>query len=111
MSPAVADDADKGEQIFKRCKTCHQIGEGAKNTVGPQLNGIVGRHAGSVDGYNYSKANKKAAEDGLVWTDENLMEYLKDPRKFMPGTKMVFAGLRDDDDREDVIAYLKKFSK
>src|SRR5690606_37568874 len=101
VTPAAAQDAENGEQIYRRCKACHQIGEGARNTVGPQLNDIVGRAAGSVEGYNYSKANRKAAEDGLVWTEENLMEYLENPRSFMRGTKMAFAGLRDEQDRKD----------
>jgi cytochrome c len=111
LGPAAAQDAENGEQVFRKCRACHQIGEGARNTVGPQLNNIVGRTAGSVEGYNYSKANKKAADDGLVWTEENLMAYLEDPRKFMPGTKMVFPGLRDEKERKDVIAFLKKFSQ
>ncbi|SRR5690606_10800683 len=111
LSPAAAQDAENGEQVFRKCRACHQVGDGAKNTVGPQLNGIVGRVAGGVDGFNYSKANRKAAEEGLVWTEENLMAYLENPRKFMPGTKMAFAGLRDEQERKDVIAFLKKFSQ
>jgi cytochrome c len=111
LSPAAAQDAENGEQVFRKCRACHQIGDGAKNTVGPQLNDIVGRVAGGVDGFNYSKANRKAAEEGLVWTEENLMAYLENPRKFMPGTKMAFAGLRDEQERKDVIAFLKKFSQ
>lgn len=110
MSPAAAQDAENGEQVFRKCRACHQIGDGAKNTVGPMLNDIVGRQAGSVEGYNYSKANKDAGAGGLVWTEENLMEYLEDPRKFMPRNKMAFAGLRDEQDRKDVVAFLKKFS-
>ncbi len=111
LSPAAAQDAENGEQVFRKCRACHQIGDGAKNTVGPQLNDIVGRVAGGVDGFNYSKANRKAGEEGLVWTEENLMAYLENPRKFMPGTKMAFAGLRDEQERKDVIAFLKKFSQ
>ncbi len=111
LSPAAAQDAENGEQVFRKCRACHQVGDGAKNTVGPQLNDIVGRVAGGVDGFNYSKANRKAAEEGLVWTEENLMAYLENPRKFMPGTKMAFAGLRDEQERKDVIAFLKKFSQ
>ena len=110
VGPAAAD-ADDGEQVFKKCRACHQIGDGAKNAVGPMLNGIVGRPAGSVEGYNYSKANKEAGAAGLVWTEEKLDEYLKNPKAFMPKNKMAFAGLKDDKDREDVIDYLEKFSK
>ena len=90
LGPAAAQDAENGEQVFRKCRACHENGEAAKNSVGPQLKNIVGRAAGSVEGYNYSKANRKAADEGLVWTEENLMAYLEDPRKFMPGTKMVF---------------------
>jgi len=111
VSPAIADDAEKGEQVFRKCRVCHQVGDSAKNTVGPQLNDIVGRHAGTIEGFNYSAAMKTAGEEGLVWNEENLMKYLKNPREFLPKNKMAFAGLKDDDDREDVIAYLKKFSK
>lgn len=111
MTPAAAQDADDGEQVFRKCRACHQIGDGARNTVGPQLNDIVGRPAGSVEGYNYSKANREAGAEGLVWTEEKLMEYLENPRQFMPRNKMAFAGLRDEQDRKDVIAFLKKFSE
>lgn len=109
-APAFAQDAEKGEAVFKKCRACHQIGEKARNMVGPQLNGIVGRPAGAVEGFNYSQANKKAGAEGLVWTEENLFKYLENPRAFMPNTKMAFAGLKDEQERKDVIAYLKKFS-
>ena len=108
---AVAQDAENGESVFRQCRACHQIGEGAKNLVGPQLNGIIGRKAGTVEGFNYSQANKDAGAKGLVWTEEVLVKYLENPLKFMEGTKMAYAGLRDEDARKDVIAYLKKFSK
>lgn len=111
VSPAIADDAEKGEQVFRKCRVCHQVGDSAKNIVGPQLNDIIGRHAGTIEGFNYSAAMKTAGEEGLVWNEENLMKYLKNPREFLPKNKMAFAGLKDDDDRKDVIAYLKKFSK
>lgn len=105
---ALAQDAESGQDIFRQCRACHQIGAGAKNLVGPQLNGIVGRKASTVEGFNYSQASHDAGEKGLVWTDENLDKYLANPAGFMPGTKMAFAGLKDDGDRKDVIAYLKK---
>ena len=111
VSPAAAQDAENGEQVFRKCRACHQIGDGAKNTVGPQLNGVVGRPAGSVEGFNYSQANKEAGAKGLVWTEEKLMEYLENPRGFMPKNKMAFAGLKDEADRKDVIAFLKKYSQ
>jgi len=107
---ALADgDAAAGEKVFRKCKACHMVGEGAKNRVGPELNGIVGRPAASIEDFKYSDAMKAKGQEGLVWTDENLHTYLKKPRDFVPGTKMTFAGLRKDDDRDDVIAYLKTF--
>ena len=106
-----AQDAANGEQIFKRCRACHQVGDSAKNAVGPLLNNIVGRTAGSIEGFNYSNANKEAGTKGLVWTEENLSNYLTNPAAFMPKNKMAFAGLRNEQDRKDVIAYLKTFSK
>lgn len=108
---ASAQDAESGQDLYRQCRACHQIGAGAKNLVGPQLNGIVGRKAGTVAGFNYSEANKKAGADGLVWTDDNLMKYLANPLQFMPGTKMAYAGMKDEGDRKDLIAYLKKAAK
>jgi cytochrome c len=104
---AAAQDAEKGENVFKACRACHQVGEGAKNGVGPVLNGIVGRKAGSIEGFNYSEANKEAGAGGLVWTEEKLFEYLEKPMVFMPKTKMAYAGLKDEGDRKDIIAFLK----
>jgi cytochrome c len=97
--------------VFKKCRACHDVGPDAKNKVGPLLNDIVGRHAGSIEGFNYSDANKAAGTKGLVWTDDVLFKYLENPLSFMQGTKMAFAGLKDEQDRRDVIAYLKTFSK
>ena len=107
-APAMAQDAESGQDIFRQCRACHQIGAGAKNLVGPQLNGIVGRKASTVEGFNYSPASNDAGAKGLVWTEENLMKYLAGPAAFMPGNKMAYAGLKDENDRKDVIAYLKK---
>jgi len=103
---AVAQDAAAGEKVFAKCKICHQVGETAKNLVGPELNGVVGRKAGSVDGYAYSPANKNS---GIVWDEANLKEYLKNPKVKIPGTKMIFVGLPNDADIDNVIAYLKQF--
>ena len=106
-APALAEgDAVAGEKVFKKCMTCHSLEEG-KNKVGPSLHNIMGRAAGTVEGYKYSKANAKAAEDGLVWTEEVMSEYLVNPRKYMPGTKMAFAGLKKEADIANLIAYLK----
>lgn len=106
-----AGDPAKGARVFARCKACHTIEEGGPNRVGPNLHGVVGRHAASVADYSYSKAMKKAGEEGLVWTPETLDRYLQNPRKVVPGTKMAFAGLPKEGDRADVIAYLAAQSK
>jgi cytochrome c len=103
---ASAQDAALGEKVFAKCKICHQIGEGAKNAVGPVLNGVVGRKAGTYPDYSYSDANKNS---GLTWDEATLKEYLKDPRGKVPGTKMIFPGLPKDEDIANVIAYLKQF--
>lgn len=104
--PAAAADAAAGERVFLKCRACHQIGEGAHNSVGPVLNGVVGRKAGTYPGYNYSEANKNS---GLVWDEATLKEYLKNPQAKVPGTKMTFPGLSREKDIDDVIAYLKTF--
>jgi cytochrome c len=101
-----AADPAAGEKVFAKCKLCHQIGEGAKNAVGPELNGAVGRKAGSAPGYNYSTANK---DSGITWDEAALKQYLKNPRAMVPGTKMTFAGLSKEKDIDNVIAYLKQF--
>ena len=104
---AVADgDGSAGEATFRVCKTCHRIGEGATNFVGPELNGVVGRKAGSVPGYNYSDANRNS---GLTWDEATLTKYLHSPREVVPGTKMAFPGLPKDQDVANLIAYLKQF--
>lgn len=110
-SAVLAQDAGYGEEIFKRCRACHDVGENAKNKVGPILNGIIGRKAGTIEGFKYSDANLKAGADGWVWTEEKMSEYLLNPRAAMPGNRMAFAGLKDEADRKDLIAYLKTFSK
>jgi cytochrome c len=104
-------NVEDGAEVFKKCRACHDIGPDAKNKVGPLLTGIVGRPAGKVEGFNYSTANKEAGGKGLVWTEAVLFNYLESPLSFMPGTKMAFAGLKDPQDRKDVIAYLKTFAK
>jgi cytochrome c len=106
VSAASAQDAALGEKVFLKCKACHQIGEGAKSAVGPALNGIVGRAAGTYPGYSYSDANKNS---GITWDAATLKDYLKDPRAKIPGTKMIFPGLPKEEDIDNVIAYLKQF--
>jgi len=97
---------DDGQTVFKKCMACHQIGPTAKNSVGPVLNGVVGRKAGTYPGYAYSDANKSS---GVVWNEDALAPYLAAPKEFMPGTKMSFPGLMMPQDVADVIAYLKLF--
>jgi cytochrome c len=113
VSPAAAQEgnAEEGAEVFKKCRACHDVGPEAKSKVGPVLNEIIGRKAGTIDGFAYSDANKASGAGGLVWTEEVLFKYLESPLVFMKGTKMAFVGLKDPQDRKDVIAYLKKFSK
>jgi cytochrome c len=106
-SSASAQSAENGEAVFKVCKACHQVGATAKNGVGPVLNGIVGRKASAIEGFAYSDASKAAAAGGLVWTEDKLLTYLAAPATFMPKTKMAFAGVKDEADRKDLLAYLK----
>jgi cytochrome c len=103
---AHAQDPAAGEKVFAQCRACHQIGPTAKNAVGPELNGVIGRKAGMVEGYNYSPANKNS---GLTWDEETFTRYIKDPRGVVPGTKMIFAGIKDEQRIKDLIAYLKQF--
>ena len=106
IATASADDAEAGKKVFAACRVCHQIGEKAKNGVGPELNGLIGRHSGSVEGYKYSPANK---DSGIVWDEETFREYIKNPKATIPGTKMIYAGLKDEQKISDLIAYLKQF--
>jgi cytochrome c len=99
-----AGDAAEGEKVFKKCKACHVIDQ-EKNRLGPHLIGIVGRESGAVDGYKYSKAMTEA---GITWDEATLNEYLADPKGYVPKNKMAFRGLPKEEDRADVIAYLKE---
>jgi len=103
-------DPAKGERVFKKCAACHAVGEGAKNKVGPQLNGIVGKAWGQVADYKYSK-NLIELGDGKVWDEETLDVYLTKPKDVIPKGKMAFAGLRKEADRDNVIAYLAQFKE
>jgi cytochrome c len=107
LGQANAQDAAAGERVFAQCRACHQVGESAKNAVGPHLNGLFGRVAGSVEGYNYSPANKNSA---LTWDEATFRDYIQNPRAKMPGTKMVYAGLKDEQRIADLVAYLKQFN-
>lgn len=102
-TPALAEDVAKGEKVFKRCKACHYADK-EKNKTGPYLVNVIGRKAGIIEGYKYSKAMRKSQ---LVWDEATMTAYLKAPRKFLKGTKMVFAGLKKEADIKNLIAYLK----
>jgi cytochrome c len=103
---ALAGDVAAGQVVFKKCQACHAIAEGARNRVGPELNGIDGRHSGSAPGYNYSSANKNS---GIVWNEATFKEYIKDPRAKVPGTKMIFPGIKNEKQADDLWSYLKQF--
>lgn len=117
-------DAEKGKKVFNKCMTCHRIGEGAKSMVGPVLTGVIGRQAGTFPGFQYSALNHSAGENGLTWNEEGIFEYLVNPNAFLKkfltdkgkadlavgSTKMVF-NLPSAEERKDVIAFLKTFSK
>lgn len=101
-----AQDAAKGERVFAVCRACHQIGPGAENSIGPELNGLDGRHSGSVPDYNYSEANRNS---GIVWNEMTFKQYIKDPKAMIPKTKMYFAGLKNPHDIDDLWAYVSRF--
>jgi cytochrome c len=105
---ALAQDAAAGKSSFNKCLACHAIGEGAKNKVGPELNGLDGRHSGTAAGYNYSDANKNS---GITWGKDVFLEYIKDPKGKIPGTKMVFAGIKNENEANNLWAYVSSFDK
>jgi cytochrome c len=103
---AGAQDLAAGQTSFKKCAPCHDVGDKAKNKVGPLLNGLAGRKSGTIAGYNYSDANKNS---GITWGDATFLEYIKDPKAKIPGTKMVFAGIKNETEAKNLWAYLKQF--
>ncbi|MCW2282544.1 cytochrome c [Rhodoblastus acidophilus] len=105
-SAFAAGDPEAGQKVFTKCAACHKVGPGAKNGVGPELNGLNGRHSGSVEGYAYSDANKNS---GITWSEAKFKEYITAPQKVVPGTKMTFPGLPNEADRDNVWAYLSQF--
>ena len=106
VAPSRAQDAAAGSKDFLVCRACHQIGPNAKIAIGPVLNGVVGRKAGTFPGFEYSDANKNS---GITWTPEELDKYLENPQAIVPHTKMIFPGLKDEQKRKDIIAYLQQF--
>src|SRR5436305_13363295 len=107
-SAAMAQDAAAGKTSFNKCMACHSIGEGAKNKVGPELNGLDGRKSGTAPDYSYSDANKNS---GITWSKEQFLEYIKDPRAKIPGTKMIFPGIKNEKEANDLWAYVSQFDK
>lgn len=115
--PALAEEeaqlignAEQGAKIFRKCSGCHQVGPDAKNRAGPHLNDVFDRRAGSIEGFDYSKAMERAHSDGLVWDIEHLDAYIENPRALVSGTRMSFRGVKDPQDRHDVMAYLRQFT-
>ena len=106
LDTASAQNVAAGEKSFRKCLPCHSIGPGAQNKVGPEQNGLDGRKSGTVAGYTYSQANKNS---GIVWNDETFKEYIADPRAKIPGTKMIFPGIKDPKEATDLWAYIKQF--
>lgn len=107
VTPVLAQDIEAGEQVFIKCRICHQVGEGAKSAIAPHLNGIIGRVSGTLPEYtSYSKAMKEKA---VTWTEETLAQYLHNPREMIPRNSMLFPGLKKDADIANVIAYMKQF--
>jgi len=107
-APVLAQDAAKGEKVFARCKACHTVEAGGPNKIGPNLHGLFGRPAAAVEGFKYSDALKNS---GITWTPEQLDEWLANPKKFLPGNRMAFAGIPKPQDRADLIAYLQQASQ
>jgi cytochrome c len=105
---ALAQDVAAGKTSFNKCMACHAIGEGAKNKVGPELNGLDGRHSGTAEGYSYSDANKNS---GITWNEAQFKDYIKDPKAKIPGTKMVFAGIKNEKEADDLWAFLAQYDK
>jgi cytochrome c len=105
-NPSAAQDVAAGEKSFRKCLPCHSIGPGAQNKVGPEQNGLDGRTSGTVPGFTYSQANKNS---GIVWNEATFKEYIVDPRAKIPGTKMIFPGIKDPKEATDLWAYIKQF--
>lgn len=103
-------DPEAGKKVYNQCKRCHQVGDGAKHRIGPHLNGIFGRQAGTHDGFKYSKGLQRAGTHGLEWHADTLNAFVENPRALASGTRMSFAGVKDEEDRLNLVAYLRTFS-
>ena len=110
LRAAEIGDAERGAEIFGECSGCHEIGPEAENAIGPKLNGVFGRRAAAVDGFDYSKSLTRAGRDGLTWTLKTLDAYIANPRTFASGTRMSYPGLKDETDRADLLAFLRDYS-
>jgi cytochrome c len=110
MSGAMAQDADAGQRVFNQCRACHTINQGGRNGVGPNLYGVWGRAAGAVEGFRYSAPMRTKAGEGLSWNEANLRAYLTDPKAVVPGGSMSFAGIRNEQQLNDLLAYLQRAS-
>lgn len=106
VAPAFAQDVEAGEKSFRKCLPCHAIGEDARNKLGPVLNGLDGRKTGTIEGYTYTDANKNS---GIVWDEASFKQYILDPRGKIPNTKMIFPGIKNEQEQKDLWAYLKQF--
>lgn len=106
----VGGDVENGQSLFQQCSGCHEVGQGARDRIGPHLNNIFDRPAGAAEGYRYSAGFQRAADGGLVWTYETLDDFIEDPRRLVSRTRMSFRGLRDQQERDDLLAYLRTFS-
>lgn len=109
--PAAGQDAAAGQRVFNQCRACHTINQGGRNMVGPNLHGVVGRRAGSVEGFRYSRPMHEKHEQHFTWTEENLRAYVRNPKEVVPGGSMSFPGLRNEQQLNDLIAYLKQQSQ
>jgi cytochrome c len=107
-SAALAQDVAAGKTSFNKCLPCHAIGDGAKNKVGPELNGLDGRKSGTAEGYSYSDANKNS---GITWNEAEFKDYIRDPKAKIPGTKMTFAGIKNDKEVNDLWAFISQYDK
>jgi cytochrome c len=107
-SAALAQDVAAGKTAFNKCMACHAVGDGAKNKVGPELNGLNGRKSGTAEGYSYSEANKNS---GITWDAATFKDYIKDPKAKIPGTKMVFAGIKNEQEASDLWTFLAQYDK